>query len=68
MQTNQKVAVKSNERVADLSADKVAEIKRIFTVIDRNGDGSLNAEEIYQVLRELGKDVSIDEVRRLDLS
>jgi Ca2+-binding EF-hand superfamily protein len=56
------VQVKEQKGVADLSPEQVAEIKRLFTVIDRNGDGSLNAEEIYQVLREMGKEVTQEEV------
>ena len=48
-----------------MTQEQVAEIRRLFAIIDRNGDGSLNADEIYHVLKELGREVSLEEVQKI---
>ena len=37
----------------------VADIRRAFSVFDANGDGSITAEEVWQVLRSLGEKASL---------
>ncbi len=46
---------------SSLSDDQIAELKEAFSLFDANGDGSISAEELGQVIGKLGADpVSAD--------
>lgn len=47
------------------SAEVMANLKDAFSVYDIDGNGSITAEELYQVLRSLGDDCTIAECRRM---
>ena len=47
----------------NFTEEQIAEYRRFFEVFDKNGDGSISADELRSVLRELGHDKTEDEVR-----
>ena len=47
--------------MSKLSEDQVAELKKAFQVMDANGDGVVTKEELTNLLKGLGEDVT-DEV------
>ena len=43
-----------------LTADQAAELKKAFQVMDSNGDGVVTKEELKNLLKGLGEDVTDD--------
>ncbi|XP_008703622.1 calmodulin-like [Ursus americanus] len=48
-----------------LSEEQVAEFKAAFSRFDTNGDGTINTQELGAVMRDLGEDLSEDELKKL---
>jgi Ca2+-binding EF-hand superfamily protein len=46
-----------------LSPDNITEFKDAFSVFDKNGDGTISASELEQVLGSLGQKVSTEEAQ-----
>ncbi|KAM0961097.1 hypothetical protein ACFX2I_020415 [Malus domestica] len=61
---NFKEFVELNTKGVD-SAEALENLKDAFSVYDIDGNGSISAEELYEVLRSLGDECSIDECRQM---
>ncbi|XP_048440967.1 probable calcium-binding protein CML25 [Pyrus x bretschneideri] len=61
---NFKEFVELNTKGVD-SAEALENLKDAFSVYDIDGNGSISAEELYEVLRSLGDECSIDECRKM---
>ncbi|CAN2060861.1 unnamed protein product [Malus fusca] len=61
---NFKEFVELNTKGVD-SAEALENLKDAFFVYDIDGNGSISAEELYEVLRSLGDECSIDECRKM---
>ncbi|XP_021552438.1 calmodulin-like protein 5 [Neomonachus schauinslandi] len=48
-----------------LSEEQVAEFKAAFSRFDKNGDGTVNTQELGAVMQALGKDLSEAELKEL---
>nr|XP_012421844.1 PREDICTED: calmodulin-like protein 5 [Odobenus rosmarus divergens] len=48
-----------------LSEEQVAEFKAAFSRFDKNGDGTINTQELGAVMQALGKDLSEAELKEL---
>ena len=46
--------------MSKLTADQAAELKKAFTVMDSNGDGVVTKDELKNLLKGLGEDVTDD--------
>ena len=51
------------QAIEELSAEKLAEYREIFSFFDRDGGGSIGAEEFQQVMRTFGWDPREDELK-----
>ncbi|XP_054446763.1 calmodulin-like [Pteronotus mesoamericanus] len=49
----------------ELSKEQVAEFKAAFTRFDKNGDGTINVQELGDVLRTLGQNPTEDELKNI---
>ncbi|XP_062067424.1 calmodulin-like protein 3 [Lepus europaeus] len=49
----------------ELSPEQVAEFKQAFSRFDKNGDGTINIEELGAVMQLLGKKLSEEELKAL---
>lgn len=47
------------------NTDKDAEIREAFSVFDKDGSGKISKDELRQIMRSLGEDLTEDEVRHL---
>ena len=60
-------AGKSSKKLAgtveQLSADKLAELRRAFALFDRDGDGTVDEAEIADVMQELGQQFTEQELK-----
>uniref|UniRef100_A0A1I8H0H6 Calmodulin n=1 Tax=Macrostomum lignano TaxID=282301 RepID=A0A1I8H0H6_9PLAT len=54
-----------SEAEFDLSEDEIAELREAFLLFDRDGGGTISANELGDVMRSLGQNPSEDEVQRL---
>lgn len=45
------------------NADKDAEIREAFSVFDKDGSGKISSDELRQIMKSLGEDLTEDEVR-----
>jgi Ca2+-binding EF-hand superfamily protein len=61
----QSVMTVRQEQETQLTPAQLDQIKEVFDVIDRNGDGSLTIDELKLVLKELGKEVTDEEIEAL---
>jgi len=48
-----------------LNRDQEAAVKQTFEVIDKDGDGVITSEELYEVLKQVDKDISRQEVKEV---
>ena len=46
--------------MSKLTAEQAAELKKAFSVMDSNGDGVVTKDELKQLLKGLGEDVTDD--------
>ena len=46
--------------MSKLTAEQAAELKKAFSVMDSNGDGVVTKEELKNLLKGLGEDVTDD--------
>lgn len=44
------------------NADKDAEIREAFSVFDKDGSGKISSDELRQIMKSLGEDLTEDEV------
>ena len=51
------------QAIEELSAEKLMEYREIFSFFDRDGGGSIGAEEFQQVMRTFGWDPREDELK-----
>uniref|UniRef100_A0A061S2P4 Calmodulin n=1 Tax=Tetraselmis sp. GSL018 TaxID=582737 RepID=A0A061S2P4_9CHLO len=49
----------------ELTEEMVAEFKECFTLFDKSGDGRVSAEEISEVMRQLGVDLSPEKLKTM---
>ncbi|KAM5338852.1 calmodulin-alpha-like [Glossophaga mutica] len=49
----------------ELSEEQVAEFKAAFTRFDKNGDGTINVQELGDVLKALGQNPTEDELKNI---
>lgn len=45
------------------NTDKDAEIREAFSVFDKDGSGKISSDELRQIMKSLGEDLSDEEVR-----
>lgn len=43
---------------AKLSIDPEQELKEVFNIFDKNGDGFISPEELYEMLQKLGENIT----------
>lgn len=48
-----------------LSKREIAECQDVFSMFDKDGDGTIDAEELHTVMRSLGQDPSEAEIKQL---
>lgn len=48
-----------------MSVDQIAELREVFQLFDKDGDGSITVSELTDVLRAVGQNVGVDEVGRM---
>ena len=51
------------QAIEELSVEKLTELRDIFSFFDRDGGGSIGAEEFQQVMRTFGWDPREDELK-----
>ena len=51
--------------VEGMSEEEVMELKEAFTMFDKDGDGTINAEELGTALRSLGQNPSKEEIAKM---
>eukprot|EP00547_Thalassionema_nitzschioides_P011873 CAMPEP_0194263272 /NCGR_PEP_ID=MMETSP0158-20130606/46972_1 /TAXON_ID=33649 /ORGANISM="Thalassionema nitzschioides, Strain L26-B" /LENGTH=220 /DNA_ID=CAMNT_0039003451 /DNA_START=291 /DNA_END=954 /DNA_ORIENTATION=- len=49
----------------DLSEDDIADLKEAFSMFDINGDGTIELEELQQVMKKLGQNPSKEELKEM---
>ncbi|KAM9673822.1 uncharacterized protein ACIGJ3_008489 [Trichechus inunguis] len=49
----------------DLTEEQVEEFKQAFTMFDTNGDGTINVQELGQLMQSLGQNVPEDQLKVL---
>lgn len=57
------IAIKMSEE--KLTEDEVADLKEAFAMFDINGDGTIELNEIRQVMRKLGQNPTEDELKEM---
>lgn len=53
------------EQKVSIPKEKLEEYKESFKLFDKNDDGKISPEEIYEVLKTYGQESTIEEVRRM---
>ena len=53
----------NDQAIEELSAEKLKEYKDIFSFFDRDGGGSIGADELEQVMRTFGWDPKVEELK-----
>ena len=53
----------NHQAIEDLSPEKLKEYKEIFSFFDRDGGGSIGADELEQVMRTFGWDPKVEELK-----
>nr|XP_022331962.1 calmodulin-like protein 12 [Crassostrea virginica] len=48
-----------------LTAEQIADLRETFLLFDKDGDGTVNCEELGTVMRQLGQDPSDEELREM---
>jgi len=49
----------------ELTEEMIAEFKECFTLFDKSGDGSVSIDEVGEVMRQLGADLTREKLQRL---
>merc|ERR1719150_2510366 len=49
----------------ELSEDDIADLKEAFSMFDINGDGTIELEELQQVMKKLGQNPSKNELKEM---
>lgn len=49
----------------DLNEDEIADLKEAFAIFDANGDGTIEAKELREVMRSLGQNPSKKEIKEM---
>lgn len=47
------------------NADKDAEIREAFSVFDKDGSGKISGDELRQIMRSLGEELTEDEIQQM---
>lgn len=48
-----------------LTAEQIAELRETFLLFDKDGDGTVNSDELGTVMRQLGQEPSEEELRQM---
>lgn len=51
--------------MAELSSEQIDTLKAAFSLFDKNGDGSISADELKQAFAELGQSPTDNEIKKM---